>query len=174
MAPGEGQIRERLSPGRGMKGWDKAFYAVYITSIFALLALAPLDAGRFHWSPEIPLWLYAAAYAASGAGLAWSAWARKVNRFFSSVARIQKDRGQCVVTGGPYRYMRHPGYAGFIPLLFALPIMLGSYVALIPAAATLPALLARTYLEDGMLKKELKGYKEYCKKVKYRLIPGVW
>ncbi len=172
--PDEELIRERLHPGPGMKGWDKAFYVAYIPAFIALFALAPMDAVKFGWSGEIPVWQYVVAYAAMLAGLAWAGWARNVNRFFSSVVRIQKDRGQRVVQVGPYRYMRHPGYAGSIPAIFGIAVALGSYYALMPASVAVIALIARAYMEDEALRRELKGYREYAKKVKYRLVPGAW
>ena len=97
-----------------------------------------------------------------------------VNRFFSSVVRIQVDRGQVVINSGPYQFVRHPGYVGGILLYLALPLVLGSLTGLIPAACSIMILVVRTYLEDITLQKELPGYQEYAMTVKYRLLPGVW
>jgi protein-S-isoprenylcysteine O-methyltransferase Ste14 len=97
-----------------------------------------------------------------------------INKFFSSVVRIQKDRGHKVIQDGPYKYVRHPGYVGIFFLAPAVPLILGSIWGLIPSGLFIIAIIIRTYLEDKTLHKELEGYKEYAKKVKYRLIPGIW
>jgi protein-S-isoprenylcysteine O-methyltransferase Ste14 len=97
-----------------------------------------------------------------------------INRFFSAVVRIQTDRGQTVVTGGPYRVMRHPGYAGAIIAQIAACVMLGSAWSLVPAAAYAAAFIVRTALEDRMLTRELQGYREYSAYTRYRLFPGIW
>jgi protein-S-isoprenylcysteine O-methyltransferase Ste14 len=96
------------------------------------------------------------------------------NEYFSAVARIQKDRGQNVVSSGPYRVVRHPSYAGALLASLAQPFMLSTLWALIPAGATAAALVVRTYLEDRMLRRELAGYQGYAERTRYRLIPGVW
>jgi protein-S-isoprenylcysteine O-methyltransferase Ste14 len=96
------------------------------------------------------------------------------NKWFSSMVRIQSDRGQQVVQTGPYKYVRHPGYVGGILMAIGFGLVFGSLWSLIPAGVTTVILVLRTYLEDNMLKKELPGYLEYTKKVKYRLIPVVW
>jgi protein-S-isoprenylcysteine O-methyltransferase Ste14 len=94
--------------------------------------------------------------------------------FFSDVIRIQMDRGHVVVSDGPYRYVRHPGYVGMILLLFATPLLLNSLWALIPGGLTALIIIARTVVEDRTLLEELDGYKDYARCVRYRLLPGVW
>jgi protein-S-isoprenylcysteine O-methyltransferase Ste14 len=96
------------------------------------------------------------------------------NKFFSTSVRIQMERDHTVASGGPYRYVRHPGYVGYIVSGFAAPLALGSLWALIPAAITLCLLVVRTALEDRTLQDELDGYREYAARVRYRLLPGVW
>jgi protein-S-isoprenylcysteine O-methyltransferase Ste14 len=97
-----------------------------------------------------------------------------VNRYFSAVARIQQDRGQVVVTTGPYRIVRHPSYAGALVASLALPIMLDAIWALVPALVMVVALVIRTGLEDRMLRDELDGYESYAEETPYRLLPGLW
>jgi protein-S-isoprenylcysteine O-methyltransferase Ste14 len=97
-----------------------------------------------------------------------------VNRFFSAVVRIQRDREHTVVTSGPYRLIRHPGYAGALITSLAIPLLLGSLWALIPAALVVCLLILRTALEDRTLQEKLDGYREYAGRVRYRLLPGVW
>ena len=101
-------------------------------------------------------------------------WALWVNRFFSSVVRIQTDRGHKVVRNGPYRFVRHPGYAAGIVSLISLPLVLGSMWGLIPAGLMVLLLIIRTHLEDTTLQKELAGYVDYTKRVRYRLLPWIW
>lgn len=167
-------IEERVRPGPGMKWWDKVFFVLYLPSFLAILVLASLDAGRFHWSPALPTGVYAGSYLLLVVAYAMVLWAMWTNRFFSSVVRIQTDRGQYVVQEGPYRFVRHPGYVGAIPLGLASAVALGSLWALIPAGLMTVAVVVRTALEGATLQRELPGYAEYARKVRYRLVPGVW
>ena len=96
------------------------------------------------------------------------------NAFFSTMVRIQHDRGHAVATGGPYRFVRHPGYVGAMLFTVAVPVMLGSWWALIPAGLAVPLYVLRTVLEDRTLHEELPGYAEYAQGTRYRLLPGVW
>ena len=96
------------------------------------------------------------------------------NAFFSAVVRIQDDRGHAVASGGPYRFVRHPGYSGSLAFELATPIMLGSLWALIPSGLNALLIVVRTALEDRTLNEELDGYREYAGQVRYRLLPGVW
>src|SRR5512137_210577 len=111
--------------------------------------------------------LLAAAYAL----LSWAMWS---NAFFSTVARIQDDRGHAVCTTGPYRLVRHPGYAGFILQALGTPWLLGSHWALVPGVVAAASMVVRTSLEDRMLQAQLPGYAEYARRVRYRLVPGIW
>ena len=96
------------------------------------------------------------------------------NIYFSTAVRIQYDRGHHGSIGGPYRFMRHPGYVGMIIYLLATPLILGSIWAFIPASLTGILFIIRTAFEDNTLKNKPEGYKEYAERVKYRLIPGIW
>jgi protein-S-isoprenylcysteine O-methyltransferase Ste14 len=96
------------------------------------------------------------------------------NNFFSRVVRIQTDRGHYVVQDGPYRFVRHPGYLAGCFSLLSMPLALGSLWGLIPATLAVLLIIIRTYLEDATLQNELTGYHQYAKKVKYRLLPGIW
>jgi protein-S-isoprenylcysteine O-methyltransferase Ste14 len=107
-------------------------------------------------------------------GYAFAAWAVAENRFFSSVVRIQTERGHVVCDSGPYRYVRHPGYAGNILAVFGIVLALGSVWALIPAAVASIIAVIRTVLEDQTLQEELPGYRGYARRVRYRLIPGIY
>lgn len=109
-----------------------------------------------------------------GAGYGFSVWAMVENRYFSAVARIQEDRGQEVVSAGPYRIVRHPSYAGTALASLAWPLMLDAAWSLIPGMVMVVALVIRTKLEDRMLREELDGYRSYANQTPARLIPGVW
>ncbi|MBE0711215.1 MAG: isoprenylcysteine carboxylmethyltransferase family protein [Candidatus Aminicenantes bacterium] len=169
-----GLIAERLNPGKGMKVWDKGYFLLSTPLYFAAVILAGIDAGRRHWTHGPPASLYVLAAVVYVGGQALFLWAKKVNPYFSSVARIQIERGQAVVREGPYRFCRHPGYLGGILFGLATPLVLGSYWALVPQGLAAVLLIVRTVLEDRMLKKELLWYTEYTSAVRFRLVPGVW
>lgn len=97
-----------------------------------------------------------------------------VNRFFSAVVRLQTDRGHHVVTAGPYRIVRHPGYVGIIVGCMCSPIALGSWLAAVPMVPCLALFVRRTVLEDRFLRENLDGYADYANRVRYRLLPGLW
>ena len=101
-------------------------------------------------------------------------WATGSNAFFSLTVRIQKERSHAVATGGPYRFVRHPSYAGGILFELAAPIMLGSWWALIPGGLNAILFVIRTALEDKTLQAELDGYQEYAQRTRYRVLPGIW
>jgi len=166
--------RARYREHADIKPWDRKIMPwVALVGPFAGLLVAGLDK-RFGWSPAIPQGIQIAGLVLVILGYAFSTWALLVNRFFSAVVRIQKERGHTVVTAGPYRYVRHPGYAGGIITFPAGAIALGSLWALIPAALTVTLTVVRTALEDRTLQEELAGYKEYAGRVRYRLLPGIW
>jgi protein-S-isoprenylcysteine O-methyltransferase Ste14 len=137
----------------------------------------PIVAGldfRFGWPPEVAIWLQVAGFVVYALGWALHLWAMAANRYHALVVRIQSDRGQTVVTGGPYRFVRHPTYVGGIVMTVAAALVLGAAWALIPGALGGLLLFIRTILEDRTLQRELDGYREYAARVRYRLLPGVW
>ena len=167
--------RARFSEVEGVKSWDRVLVGIVaVYGPMAMMVVAGLD-HRFGWSPVIPaIGQHLAAVAVAG-GYGLAVWAMAVNRYFSAVVRIQRDRGQVVVTEGPYGIVRHPSYTGSLLASLALPIMLGAMWALAPALIVVVALIVRTMLEDSMLIEELDGYRAYAtEKTPYRLIPGVW
>ena len=167
-------IKERLKPGKGMKQWDRIYYAVSTPMFFVMFITSILDASRFNWKPTIPLILILIGIIIYSIGQIIVLWAKKANKFFSSVVRIQSERKQTVCSAGPYRFVRHPGYVGGLIFTISTPLMLGSFWGLIPAITTIFLVFWRTYLENKTLKTELPGYIDYAQRVKNRLIPYIW
>ena len=135
--------------------------------------MAGLDT-RYGWSPRLLPGLQVGALAAAALGNLLSIWATAVNRFYGRFVRIQRERGHVVISDGPYRYIRHPGYVGQIIFSLASALALGSLWALIPGGLFAALLVLRTALEDRTLQEELEGYREYTRRVPDRLIPHVW
>jgi protein-S-isoprenylcysteine O-methyltransferase Ste14 len=153
--------------------WDRVLAAFYTLVGPAILVIGGLDQ-RFGWSGSFPLTVPVVAGVVMALGYGLFSWAMASNPFFSTVVRIQTDRGHTVATGGSYRFVRHPGYAGGLATILATPFLLGSWPALIPAGALVGILIVRTILEDRTLHRELPGYVEYAGRVRYRLLPGLW
>jgi protein-S-isoprenylcysteine O-methyltransferase Ste14 len=164
-------VRERMRPA-GQR--PSLGYWLSTLLFLADLAVAGLDRGRLHWSDSVPVWLRAVALLAFVFGWVPVIWAMRVNRFFSSAVRIQSDRGQHVVSKGPYRFVRHPGYTAALVVILANGVALGSWLAAAICWFGMPILLWRTGKEDRMLRAELPGYAEYAARVTWRLLPGVW
>lgn len=166
--------RARVAGGEGSASWDRLLVPLlaFIAPV-VILIVAGLD-HRYHWPPDLsPAVQYAAACAVF-IGYGASVWAMAVNRFFSAVARIQKDRGHTVITWGPYRIVRHPSYAGGVLAGLAVPFMLNTLWALVPSLLFLIPLIIRTAFEDRMLMSELDGYAQYAQRTRYRMFPGIW
>lgn len=157
----------------GTKRWDKILLGFFFPAVYAVVPVAALDDGRFHWLP-LPWWAGGVGYGLFLAGMGIVTWAEAVNRFFEVTVRIQTERGQKVIDTGPYGVVRHPGYVGGILFCVGTALCLGSVWALIPAGLASCLLLLRTRWEDQTLQAELPGYQEYTARVRYKLIPGVW
>jgi protein-S-isoprenylcysteine O-methyltransferase Ste14 len=167
-------MQERAHPKADAKAWDRVLARLTgPLGSTAILVVAGLDE-RFGWSAQVPLAVQFAGLAAFLLGMGLMTWAMAVNNYFSLVVRIQKERGHTVVSGGPYRTVRHPGYVGGIVFQLGTPFLLGTPWALIPAGLTVLLLVVRTALEDRTLLTELAGYREYAQQTRYRLLPGVW
>ena len=167
-------LGERQQSGPGAKRWDRIWLVFYTIALLGTLIVAILDVGRFHWSDRVPLWLQILGFVGFAASLAFTGWAMAENTFFSEVVRIQYDRGHHVVTTGPYRAVRHPGYLGNASAWSCTALAIGSWWALLPAGLVVALYVVRTALEDRTLQQELDGYAEYAQRVRYRLLPGVW
>ena len=165
--------KERASVKKDTKPFDRIILASYLLAFVAMLTLIGFDAVRFRWS-TVPLWLKIVSFVGflpvSYVFLSVTAH----NTFLSGTVRIQKERGHHVCSTGPYRIVRHPMYTAIILMVFLIPPALGSFYGWIGSGVVAFIFLLRTYLEDRTLQTELEGYREYARKVRYRLIPGIW
>ncbi len=164
-------IEERKRPGGERLGARFVFASLLP---FAQLALAGSDRGRFHWSDTVPVLLEVVALLVFAGSWALVLWAMQVNRFFSTVVRLQTDRGHRLVADGPYGFVRHPGYLAGIVLSLASGVALGSWLASAVGILAVPLFLWRTIGEDRFLHANLAGYRDYARRVRFRLVPGLW
>jgi protein-S-isoprenylcysteine O-methyltransferase Ste14 len=166
-------LAERRNVKAG-KSWDKPIVGIVVLlGPVATWITAGLDT-RFRWSDRMPPAAFVTGVVIAVLAAALIAWAMHSNRFFSSIVRIQKDRGHVVVTSGPYRFVRHPGYTGMSAFTLATPLILNSRWAFGPAVITAAVTCLRTVLEDRTLHNELEGYAGYARMVRYKLLPPVW
>jgi protein-S-isoprenylcysteine O-methyltransferase Ste14 len=158
---------------KGTKGFDKVWVTVLPILTFGNLVIMGLDVARFQWS-FMPFWLTLVGIFIFVSVSPFALWAMAVNKFFEWTARIQDDKQHYVCTTGPYSIVRHPGYVGLIGSILSYPLILGSWWGFVLSVILATMIVARTALEDRMLQRELIGYAEYAKQVKYRLIPFIW
>jgi protein-S-isoprenylcysteine O-methyltransferase Ste14 len=164
-------VRERARPGG--KPLPPRYWLVALLFLVHL-GVAGLDRGRLHWSDNVPAWLRAVALLLFAIAWVPFVWAMRVNRFFSSAVRIQRERGHRVISDGPYSFVRHPGYATALVAVLTSGVALGSWLSAVIGWIGVPILLWRTWFEDRMLRAELPGYAEYAARVPSRLLTGVW
>lgn len=158
----------------GTKAWDRILGPLVAAWIpLGYFIIAGLD-HRFSWSPPLPVWVFLPGLFLTLLGSGIAAWALVENRFFSGVVRIQQDRGHTVVDTGPYRFLRHPGYAGAALAAISFPLFVNSLWAYLPVAVYLAVLVLRTSKEDRVLLSELPGYTSYARRTPFRLVPGIW
>lgn len=167
-------INERSKPGEGIKSWDKLLLGLSAFMYVIIIVLAGFDSGRFRWTLDFNWKICITGILLTIIGQILFLTARSQNNFFSSVVRIQKDRGHVVCDSGLYKIVRHPGYLGMIISLLGLPLITTSIWSFIPTVIAIILLLIRTSLEDKTLINELDGYAEYSTKTRNKLIPFVW
>lgn len=166
--------RARWRKKRDAKRWDKPLVIVFGVLGFEVLpVVVGLDVGRYRWSSLGIAWL-AIGTALYVLGTVLISWAMLVNTHFETIVRIQTDRNHHVVTRGPYRLVRHPGYVGASLWILAAPLIVGSAYGLIVVALVTVTIVVRTRLEDRTLQRELPGYADYAARTPYRLLPGLW
>ena len=156
------------------KSWDKIIMLMFFVAGITLYLVPGFDVVRFSWSEPLPFWMRVSAMVIHIPCFVLLGWVMRENTYLSQVVKIDKERGHQVITTGPYAFVRHPMYTIVIVLLFAMPIALGSRYALLLSVFLTVLLVIRTYLEDRTLHKELDGYTDYAKKIRYRLLPGIW
>lgn len=166
-------LEERSRRHNDSKIWDRVLVSVLAVISFIILIVAGLTV-RFGMGGQVPLNVQVLALVILTLGNCLIVWATWTNRFFSATVRLQTDRGHEIVSDGPYRFVRHPGYAGMIVYALFEPFALGSFQALAPAVLAVLLFIMRTQLEDKTLREELPGYREYSGRVRYRLVPYVW
>jgi protein-S-isoprenylcysteine O-methyltransferase Ste14 len=167
-----GLLQERMRPGGRPTPLGLRLLNVVLLTHWIM---AGVDRGRLHWSDSVPLWLQALGLFIIVTAYGLVFWAMLVNRFFSSVVRIQSDRGQHVITSGPYAFVRHPGYSAGILILAASGVALGSWLAAaFLVVVSFPFLFYRVINEDRVLRTRLDGYADYAHRVRWRLVPGIW
>jgi protein-S-isoprenylcysteine O-methyltransferase Ste14 len=165
--------RARSMQHENIQPWDKKVNLWLGLGGLLVMLIIGLDA-RFGWPPTFSLPVKILSLILILAGYALGSYALIENRFFSATVRLQTERGHQVVSSGPYRWMRHPGYAGALLTNLATPFFLDSLWALLPTVLLWVFLIIRTALEDRFLQAELAGYREYAGQVRYRLLPGIW
>ena len=165
-------IVERAEGSKRSQPWDRTIALISVPLGLAIFIIAAFDE-RWAWS-VVPLWVNLIGAVLLVLGSSLSSWAMLTNAYFSTAVRIQQDRGHTVVSEGPYRYIRHPGYLGWAVVGVSTALLFGSLWALIPAGLMLGPMIVRTALEDRTLREGLEGYREYAQQVCYRLMPGVW
>ncbi len=165
-------LENRTTLKKGTETWDWIWMAVFTPLCLAIFGVAWLDVGS--GTASLPLWAWPIGLVLFlfGGGLFIRAMGE--NPFFEKTVRIQSERDHHVIDTGPYRMVRHPGYAGMLLWLLSVPLLLTSAWALLPTALAIIALVIRTALEDRMLLEKLPGYFEYASRVRFRLIPGAW
>lgn len=166
-------LKERISKKREGKLWDKIILIIYTILLIFMLIVCGLDAVRFQWT-KVPIILKIIGFIGYVPAAILIFTVVKENLFLSKVVRIQNDRSHYVVKTGPYKYVRHPMYLAIVLLIIFTPFALGSFIALFFSGLIAVLFITRTYLEDITLQKELNGYKDYIKEVRYRLFPGIW
>ena len=164
--------RRRRRIGPGTKGWDLAWNAAWWPLMASIAVVAGARYGEA--GDTLPAWCWAAGAAVAGAGFALSAWAMGTNPWFEGTVRIQAEAGHRVFEGGPYRHLRHPGYLGLILWALGSPLLLRSARSVPVALAAAAWVVLRTALEDRTLRAELPGYAGYARRIRARLVPGIW
>lgn len=171
--PGLLQERMRMWGTSDQQGWDKVLYPLLEVFCFAWLILMSLDAVRLHWS-QMPVWLQVVGAIVLVCSFYLFFLTFRENSYLSPVVRVQQERGQTVISTGPYHYVRHPMYSAIVIFVVGTPLLLGSWYGVLFGLIIATVIARRAVLEERALRKGLPGYAAYMAQVKYRLIPYVW
>ena len=165
-------LLRRRGVGAGTKGWDIAW--AFVAGPLAVLPPIVAGLGVRAGASAMP-WPFALLgfVVNTACGVVW-AYAMASNAHFEPTVRIQRDVGHVVVDGGPYRFVRHPGYASFLFGTLGTPFLLLSWSAFAVAPLLASWFVVRAALEDATLRCELAGYVDYARRVRFRLVPGLW
>jgi len=166
-------VIERGRKKENVKKWDRIITLIISLPTILMYVFSGLD-HRFNWTGDVHIIINIAGLGLISLGSMIFTWSMVSNKFFSTLVRLQIDRQHTVATEGPYKYIRHPGYLGYMIFTLATPIALGAFWGLIFSGIIGILLIVRTALEDATLKKELPGYAEYTENTKYKLIPFLW
>ena len=165
-------INERGRPSENTKPFDKLFGRLTIPLILGAFIIAGLD-HRFGWS-AVPLWLQIAGFSLLLPVNYMPYWVMLVNAYAATTVRVETERGQHVISDGPYRFVRHPMYSMVIVGYALAPLIFGSWWVAVPIGLIIGLFIWRTAREDATLLAELPGYADYAQKTRYRLLPGIW
>ncbi|HEY5105383.1 MAG TPA: isoprenylcysteine carboxylmethyltransferase family protein [Caulobacteraceae bacterium] len=168
-------LAERMKPPiqRDQKPWDRLFMLAAMIVFYGWMAFMALDARRFAWS-HMPVALHSLGAVLVPLGFLMVCRVFKENSFAAPVVKIQQDRGQRVISTGPYGLVRHPMYASAIVYLIGMPLLLGSWWGLAVLPFLIAGLSVRVIGEERALREGLEAYGDYAKRVRYRLLPHVW
>lgn len=166
-------IKERGGEKKNVKKWDKILVIISIIPSLGIYIISGLDY-RFSWSPYLKNCIHTMSLTILLLASLLFSWSMISNKYFSTMVRIQSERGHTIAVEGPYRYVRHPGYTSYILMILVMPVALGSLYALIASLFVVIVFIIRTVLEDKTLHDELVGYVDYSQKVKHKLIPFLW
>jgi len=158
---------------KGTKLFDRVFYVLWMPLILISMVIMAWDAIRFRWS-SMASWTFIIGILITIPGLILGLWAMLSNPYFELTVRIQEERDHRVITSGPYKLIRHPGYTGEILNLISIPFILGSVWGFVSIGIINLIFIIRTALEDRTLRKELQGYEEYANQTRYKLVPYIW
>jgi protein-S-isoprenylcysteine O-methyltransferase Ste14 len=166
-------LEERTEWHSDQPTWGKVSAILAYPVIGIWLIAMPLDAVRFHWS-QMPTWLHLVGAIVLLSSFYLTYLTYRENPYLSSAVRIQEERGQTVVSTGPYRYVRHPLYTSALLFFLGSALLLGSWIGILLGLLVVGMLARRAVQEERVLQKGLKGYDAYMAQVRWRLIPHVW
>ena len=170
-----GVVEERANATKSFThNWDKIIIILYQIFSTGMYVVTGLDRGRFGWTAAVPPLTKWIAFMFVLSAYVLNFWSVMSNPFASGAVRLQEERGQTVISTGPYRFVRHPMYLNTVIVGLSFPLFLESYWALLPGLGIIGLFIIRASLEDNILKENLPGYKDYARQVRYRMFPYIW